>query len=323
MASERSEREEKDQSFRQLTRPPGGARPASVPLPMRSNLFQPDGSPCEYTPPRGYQRLPQSWQHNRPPHLSRLPFLFTVPPPDYPTSPSSPLIRMPSKTARKGRHIKAGRIRPLLITTLFYSGCVVSMPPSDARVPEKASPLRQDQAPGPGERPGDAPHSQPPCGLVSGATYAYLIGPAPLDCPNWYASLRKARLVAGCDGSGRGDPANACQIKLKECSACDVCQILQPGQGPEVTIRRMGRNGWTATDYSRVDFREELCTDFRLIGELAATMLHEATHACPSVDGGTIRDLSPETARGLGPPLVPLSPKGCNAYDITSACLGQ
>lgn len=155
------------------------------------------------------------------------------------------------------------------------------------------------------------------------STYAYAIGPAPLDCPNWYAALRKARERAGCDGSGRGDPKNPCQKRLKECSACDVCPILQPGQGPEVTIRRMVREGLTSEDFSRVEFKEDYCYKFSLIDALAETMIHEATHACPSLGGGPVYDLSPSKSNGLGPPLVKLSPDGCTAYDLARACIGQ
>lgn len=134
----------------------------------------------------------------------------------------------------------AARLRPVLVMVLFYSGCIVSKLPPNAQPPEPSSPPPPlASTPGPGGDLERVPLPQPEIALVPGSTYAYSIGPAPLDCPNWYASLRKARLRAGCDGSGRGDPANPCQIKLKECSACDVCQVLQPGQGPEVTIRRM------------------------------------------------------------------------------------
>ena len=154
-----------------------------------------------------------------------------------------------------------------------------------------------------------------------GQTYAYVIGPAPVGCPNWYAALRRARQIAGCNEAGQGDPANPCQKKLKECSACDVCRILEPGKGPEVLVRRMFLYGHMAPDYSRIEFKEEFCSDFSLIGKLTETMIHEATHACPSVGGGPIYDHSrsgPLGRAGLGP----TSPDGCTAYQITDACLG-
>ena len=155
-------------------------------------------------------------------------------------------------------------------------------------------------------------------------TFAYVIGPAPVGCPNWYVALKKAHEIAGCDASGRGDPANACQKKLKKCSACDVCPIIQPGQGPEVTIRRMheDRRGLTSIDLKYVDFNAEICSKFDMMNLLVNTIIHESIHACPSVGGGKIHDLSPSTSR-LGPPLVPLSPDGCTTYDITEACMDQ
>lgn len=154
-----------------------------------------------------------------------------------------------------------------------------------------------------------------------GATYAYAIGPAPEGCPNWYSALKSARRMAGCDGAGRGDPASPCQTKLRECAACDICKILEPGQGPEVVVRRMKEKGWTAPDFTRVEFGEELCNRFSFIDELAKTMVHESAHACPSVGGGPVYDRSRSSVLGRAG-LGPTSPDGCTAYDITEACAG-
>ena len=75
-------------------------------------------------------------------------------------------------------------------------------------------------------------------------------------------------------------------------------------------------------DLKRVDFNEDICNKFELIAELVNTIIHEAAHACPSVGGGQVHDLSPSESN-LGPPLVQFSPDGCSTYEITKACMEQ
>jgi hypothetical protein len=117
------------------------------------------------------------------------------------------------------------------------------------------------------------------------------------------------------------------QRKLKDGSACDVCKILEPGQGPEaiVTVHPGKINALTREPEPlrgwHVLFNKDICQDFARIGELAVTMIHEATHACPSAGGGAIYDLSPDSP-GVLPGLTPLSPNGCTAYDIGRTCKG-
>lgn len=140
-----------------------------------------------------------------------------------------------------------------------------------------------------------------------------------VKCPVWRRALARARSKACCDHTGHGDPSCRCQKKLKECKACDVCQILQPGIGPQTLIDSLGGpNGCTSDPSSfkcpgwgnwssdwRVQFEEKLCKDPARIDVLARTMIHEAAHACPSVGGGPIFDLVPP---------------GCTAYSIDQAC---
>lgn len=148
-------------------------------------------------------------------------------------------------------------------------------------------------------------------------TPVYMTGGA-TDCPNWADALAQAQKRAGCIG-GKGEPSSRCQKKLAACKACDICPILQSGSGPRAVLESLGRSegctsrpwemtcpGWGnwSSDW-RVQFDPKSCRGATQIDALATTMIHEASHACPSIGGGAIFDFWPD---------------GCTAYDIAREC---
>ena len=108
-------------------------------------------------------------------------------------------------------------------------------------------------------------------------------------CPNWDAALRIAQEKAGCTSK---PTTCACAAALK----CDVCPMLQEGQGPDAFFKNLGvssRNRWIAGHTTiavefplrveSVEFDLILCNfeGSAFVEGLAATILHEASeHAC-------------------------------------------
>lgn len=138
------------------------------------------------------------------------------------------------------------------------------------------------------------------------------------DCPNWNDALARAQKRAACVG-GKGDPFSRCQKKLVACKACDICPLLQTGFGPRAVIEPLGHSdgctsrpwemvcpGWGnwSSDW-RVQFNPKTCRGPTQVDVLATTMVHEASHACPSIGGGAVFDFWPT---------------GCTAYDIAREC---
>jgi RHS repeat-associated protein len=113
------------------------------------------------------------------------------------------------------------------------------------------------------------------------------------NCPAYDAALSLARYQAGCNDSGKGNECNPCQKALKACGKCDICSILQPGQGPTLTTGSWWpclNPGSAACTVQPADWThlvtEQSCSD---PGLLAEVLLHEAVHQCsfvPFNEGG-------------------------------------
>jgi RHS repeat-associated protein len=167
--------------------------------------------------------------------------------------------------------------------------------------------------------------NQDPTGL-------YKVGPAP-DCQNWYAALRIAQQIAGCDQDRCSGSGGTCRQRIMKCEGgCDICPILAAGMGPQVDfvdddpVTDTGecidgtRGGPVYRDLWgtwHAPINSWLCTDPKMIRVLASTMVHEAMHACGvSNEGGShIRDSRYQ------PPFTPIAP-GCRASELEVSCSG-
>jgi hypothetical protein len=126
------------------------------------------------------------------------------------------------------------------------------------------------------------------------------------DCPNWDEALAIARVKMSCGVGGK--PVSAkCQKHLP----CDVCQFLENGTWPPVSIvdfpgeEAFGQNphirGYArgdpryvescpVDDESYTEFKSSLCfgkvvMGFDRVDTLAKAMVHEGLHMCQYVGG--------------------------------------
>ena len=140
------------------------------------------------------------------------------------------------------------------------------------------------------------------------------------DCANWNGALADARKSAGCMGAGDScDLTSPCQKLIAECNkkhggSCNICEVLQEGTLPLVdwksNLRHEGdpADGVTAVQQrkgktwgSKTTFDRALCGNR---AKLAATMIHEALHACRNTASGHITD----------------EVYNCNAHRIEAVC---
>jgi RHS repeat-associated protein len=119
------------------------------------------------------------------------------------------------------------------------------------------------------------------------------------SCGNWSAGLALARTMAGC-GQGHPNSCNACQQALP----CDICPMLEDGTLPRVRVRDLNKDrswwdfsktsgetvneNYNGTGFAEVKIDGSLCTGPENVADLAATLIHEATHACWSFGKGAL-----------------------------------
>jgi RHS repeat-associated protein len=138
---------------------------------------------------------------------------------------------------------------------------------------------------------------------------------APHQCTNWSLALDAARRQAGCGGASTGGTKKSCrcQQKLKDCSACDICQLLDEAYlTPAFSVEDLqcaGKSSWgcsyvTTAGKGELDVDRSACEDPSKAGQLAKTLIHEATHFCKALGGGAITD----------------EPGTCSAKSIAEEC---
>jgi hypothetical protein len=140
------------------------------------------------------------------------------------------------------------------------------------------------------------------------------------ECPSWDGALEDARKSAGCVGSENScNPISPCQKMIAECNRqhggrCNICEVLRDDTLPLVEWKNNLKHDGDSADAvtvvqqkkgktwgSKTTFDRSLCKNR---AKLAATMIHEALHACNNTASGHITD----------------EVYNCNAHRIEAAC---